>query len=77
MRRDPRVALSSTHPDDAYSWLEIRGRVVEFIEGKPADDSIDRLAKKYLDEDVYPFRKPGERRVILRIEPTQVISSKG
>ena len=47
------------------------------IEGKPADDSIDRLAKKYLDEDVYPFRKPGERRVILRIEPTQVISSKG
>jgi PPOX class probable F420-dependent enzyme len=73
VRRDPRVALSMTYPEDPYSWIEIRGKVIEFAEGERADKSIDKLAKKYLNEDVYPFRKPGERRVLLRIEPDQVI----
>jgi PPOX class probable F420-dependent enzyme len=73
VRRDPRVALSATDPENPYSWTEIRGKVVEFVEGEPADDSINRLAKKYLGEDVYPYRQPGEQRVILRIEPTQVL----
>lgn len=77
VRRDPRVALSTTDKENPYSWTEIRGRVVEFVEGEQADDSINRLAKKYLGEDVYPFRQPGEQRVILRIEPTQVIVPQG
>ncbi len=77
VRRDPRVALSTTDRENPYSWAEIRGRVVEFVEGEPADDSINSLAKKYLGEDVYPFRQPGEQRVILRIEPTQVIVPQG
>ena len=76
VRRDPRVALSATDTENPYTWTEIRGKVVEFVEGEPADRSIDSLAKKYLGEDVYPFRQPGERRVILRIEPTQVIVPK-
>ena len=72
-RRDRRVALSMTDRDNPYSWVEIRGNVVDFVEGEQADQSIDRLAKKYLNEDVYPFRAPGEHRVLLRIEPSQVI----
>jgi PPOX class probable F420-dependent enzyme len=76
VRRDPRITLSSTDTDNPYSWTEIRGKVVEFVEGEPADQSINRLAKKYLGEDVYPYRQPGEQRVILRIEPTQVIVPK-
>lgn len=77
VRRDPRVALSTTDKENPYSWTEIRGTVVEFVEGEAAEDSIDRLAKKYIGEDVYPWRRPGERRVILRIEPTQVIVPQG
>jgi len=76
-RRDPRVALSAHDKENPYSWIEIRGKVVEFVEGEQADESINRLAKKYLGEDVYPFRQPGEQRVILRIEPTQVIAPQG
>jgi len=76
-RRDPHVALSATDTENPYSWTEIRGKVVEFVEGEQADDSINRLAKKYLGEDVYPYRQPGEQRVILRIEPTQVIVPQG
>jgi len=68
MRRDGRVALSIHDPDNAYRYLEIRGRVVEITE-VGADEHIDALAKKYMGLDQYPLRKPGEQRVIYRIEP--------
>jgi PPOX class probable F420-dependent enzyme len=66
--RDPRVSLSIQDPENPYRYLEIRGKVVEATE-KGADDHINSLAKKYLDKDVYPFRQPGEKRVIYKIEP--------
>jgi PPOX class probable F420-dependent enzyme len=71
-RRDPRVAVAMTDRDDPYTWIEIRGRVVEFVEGARADASIDRLSQKYLGLDRYANRSTGEERVILRIEPTFV-----
>lgn len=72
VRRDSRVALSMTDFENPYDWAEIRGRVVEFVEGEPAEASIDTLARKYIGSD-YPYRQPGERRVIMRIEPTRVV----
>jgi PPOX class probable F420-dependent enzyme len=72
VRRDPRVALALVDRDDPYTWIEIRGRVVEFVEGEQADQSIDRLSGKYLGLERYTSRAPGEQRVILRIEPTFV-----
>lgn len=66
--RDPRVSLSIQDPENPYRYLEIRGKVVEATE-KGADDHINSLAKKYLDKDVYPFRQPGEKRVMYKIEP--------
>jgi PPOX class probable F420-dependent enzyme len=66
--RDPRVSLSIQDPENPYRYLEIRGKVVEATE-KGADDHINTLAKKYLGKDVYPWRQPGEKRVIYKIEP--------
>ena len=57
MRRDPHVALAIVDPDNPYRYLEIRGRVVEITE-QGADDHIDKLAKKYLGVDKYPYRQP-------------------
>jgi PPOX class probable F420-dependent enzyme len=71
-RRDPRVALAMSDREDPYTWIEIRGRVVEFVEGRAADESIDRLSGKYLGLERYANRSPGEERVILRIAPTAV-----
>lgn len=71
IRADPRVALSATDPDNPYRSLMIRGRVVEITEDG-ADAHIDKLAKKYLDVDEYPFRRPGEIRVKYYIEPEHV-----
>jgi PPOX class probable F420-dependent enzyme len=68
MRRDPRVALSIQDPDNAYRYLEIRGKVVEITENG-AVAHIDALAKKYMGLDTYPFHQPGVQRVIYRIEP--------
>lgn len=68
MRRDPRVTVTISDPDNPYRYLEVRGRVAEITE-QGADDHIDRLAKKYLGQDKYPYRQPDEVRVVYRVEP--------
>ncbi len=68
MRRDPRVGLDLLDPDNPYRHLSIRGRVVDITE-KGADEHIDKLTKKYIGQDHYPYRGPGEVRVIYTIEP--------
>lgn len=67
VRGDSRVALSVTDPDNPYAAVMIRGRVVETT-SEGADEHIDKMAKKYLGKDKYPFRQPGEVRVIYKIE---------
>jgi PPOX class probable F420-dependent enzyme len=71
LRRDPRVAVSISDPENPYRYLGIQGRVSEMTENG-ADAHIDKLAKKYLDKDKYPFRAPGEVRVMLKIVPEQI-----
>ena len=72
MRRDPRVALSIADKDDPYDKVDIRGRVVEIVEGEEAERQIDTLAKKYIGQDTYPWRRPGEVRVKVLVEPLVV-----
>lgn len=71
MRRDGRVALAIIDPADPYRYVEIRGRVASVSEDG-AEAHIDKLAKKYIGADVYPWRKPDEVRVIFRILPEHV-----
>jgi hypothetical protein len=67
------VALSVTDNANPYQTATVRGRVVE-IKHDGADAHIDKLAKKYLGQDTYPYRQPGEQRVIFVIEPEHVTS---
>ena len=71
LARDPRVALSIQDPDNPYRYVQVRGRVVEAKE-RGADAHIDALAKKYLGQDKYPFRQPGEVRVMYKVLPERV-----
>jgi PPOX class probable F420-dependent enzyme len=73
VRRDPRVSVSLQDPANPYRYLEIRGRVVEITQ-TGADDHINKLSQKYLGKPVYPFRQPGEVRVLYKIEPEKVSS---
>jgi PPOX class probable F420-dependent enzyme len=71
MKANKNVALSITDPDNWYSHVSIRGKIVKETE-QGADESIDALAKKYMGVDKYPLRKPTEVRVIYEIEPIAV-----
>jgi PPOX class probable F420-dependent enzyme len=71
LHRDERVAISIHAQDNPYENLIIQGTVVEMTQDG-ADADIDALAKRYLDADSYPFRQPGEERVIVKIRPEKV-----
>jgi PPOX class probable F420-dependent enzyme len=67
------VALAIMDPDNAYRYIQVRGRVKRATE-QGADAHIDQLAKKYLGKDKYPWAQPDQVRVIYEIEPTSFSS---
>jgi PPOX class probable F420-dependent enzyme len=70
LARDPRVSLVVIDPQDMYRWVGVTGTAE--ITGEGADAHIDALAKTYLDADSYPFRRPGEQRLTVRITVDKV-----
>jgi PPOX class probable F420-dependent enzyme len=71
--RDPRVALDICDPANPYNMAVVRGRVKEVtLDG--AEAHVDKLAKKYLGQDKYPNRRPGLRRILIKVEATKVIA---
>lgn len=66
IRRDPRVSLSICDPDNGYRYVELRGEVVDIVE-EGAVEHIDKLAKRYMDKDRYPFHNDDDVRVIYKI----------
>lgn len=73
LSREPRVSVMLVDPDNPYRYLEVRGKVVERTH-EGAAEHINKMAKKYLGQDVYPFAQPGEVRVIFKIEPVKTSS---
>jgi PPOX class probable F420-dependent enzyme len=73
IERDPRVALSIAHRDDPYRQADLRGRVVERIDGDAALVLADRIAVKYTGE---PFPLRGEETVIYVIEADETRHAK-
>jgi PPOX class probable F420-dependent enzyme len=70
LERDPRVTLLVFPADNPYEYVEIRGTAAGTLDG--ADDHIDRLAKKYINQDKYPYRQDGEQRIKYVITPQRV-----
>ena len=70
LERDPRVTLLVYEGNNPYSYVEIRGRATRTTEG--ADEHINALTKKYIGQDEYPFRQPGEERIKFVIQPDHV-----
>lgn len=75
VRNDKRIALSISNESNPYEMVAIRG-IVEEITEKNADIHIDKLAKKYLGLDKYPFSSPTEKRIILKIRPVKIFHQK-
>jgi PPOX class probable F420-dependent enzyme len=71
IRRDPRITVLIHSDTDPWDWSEVRGRVVETVDGKQAREHIDTLSRKYVGTD---YRNPigPEGRVILKVAPDKV-----
>lgn len=73
--RDPRVAISIIDQNNPYNMVTIRGKVIEQT-SNGADEHIDKMAKRYLGVDKYPFRSPDEKRLLLKVQPEKVFYMK-
>ena len=72
LERDPRVSVLVLDREDPYRWVSVSGRVVETTTDGAAEHIV-KLAGVYRGRDFYDF-KPGEQRVLVRIEPERVTS---
>jgi PPOX class probable F420-dependent enzyme len=71
LAKNPRVAVAAADPDNPYRSVQVRGRVADVTE-QGADAHIDKMAKMYIGQDRYPWKKPDEVRMIVKILPERV-----
>ena len=70
LRRDPRVIISVQDRNDLQSYMVFHGKASVTEAG--ADQHIDKLAKRFLGVDQYPFRRPGEKRLVVRVKADRI-----
>jgi PPOX class probable F420-dependent enzyme len=70
LERDPRTTVLVQEAGNPYKYVEIRGTAAATTDG--ADEHINSLSKKYINQDEYPYRQPGEQRIKFVIEPEHV-----
>ena len=68
---DPRVTVMVWDATNPYSYVEVRGRVVDMVRGDVARANIDELSQKYTG-DVYAYEVTSER-VLLKIAPDREV----
>ena len=71
LQREPRIAVSILDPQNPYRYLEVRGKVVR-IDEDANNAFINKMAKKYINQDTYPWHQPGDERVVIVVEPEKV-----
>ena len=76
VRRDPRVAISIIDSEEPYGGVVMVRGFVKEVTTDGADPHIDKMAKKYLGKDTYPWRSASEQRVIFKIVPEQVVHAR-
>jgi PPOX class probable F420-dependent enzyme len=73
LEHDPRASLLVVDPEDPFKWVAVNGSTQMTEVG--ADEQIDKLAKKYIGQDKYPWRNPREQRIKVLIQPERVDAS--
>ena len=69
---DKRIALSVVEQNNPFNMVSIKGRVVEQT-SEGADEHLKKLAKRYLGIGKYYYRKPNNKRIILKIKPEKIM----
>jgi hypothetical protein len=73
MDERPMVTVLAIDPDNAFRYIEVRGRVTK-ITDEGGNAHIDTLAKKYTG-DLYAWHNDADTRVVVYVEPTKVFAS--
>jgi PPOX class probable F420-dependent enzyme len=71
IERDPRATVTVLPAENQQAGYVMVSGTAELVD-EGAREHIDKLAKKYLGEDKYPYLGPGEQRVIIKIHPERV-----
>jgi PPOX class probable F420-dependent enzyme len=71
IERDPRATVTVLPAEDQQSGYVMVSGPAKIVEDG-AVDHINMLAKKYLGQDKYPYLGPGEKRVIIELQPERV-----
>jgi PPOX class probable F420-dependent enzyme len=74
LQQRPQATILLIDTASPFFWMEIRGQVVERIEGEEAEAHIDALADKYTGKG-YKGRTQEMVRVLYKIEPTRVVTA--
>jgi PPOX class probable F420-dependent enzyme len=72
LERDPRVTLTLLNESNPYEYAVLTGSAVEIDAGTDADQHMDVLAQKYINQDTYPWRQEGEVRVKFHLTPSKI-----
>ena len=70
LRSDPRIIISVQSPADPQVHAVFHGTATVTEEG--AEQHIDKLAKRFLGMDEYPYRAPGEKRLLVRTQVDRI-----
>ena len=73
MDERPMVTVLAIDPDNAFRYIEVRGRVTKITE-EGGNAHIDTLAKKYTGAD-YAWHNDTDTRVVVYVEPTRVFAA--
>lgn len=70
LRNNPDIIVTVQSKQDPQAYAAIYGKATVTTEG--ADEQIDKLAKRFLGLDKYPYRQPGEQRLLIKIDVTKI-----
>ena len=68
---DSRVAVSVVDHNNPLDMTTIRGKVVEIVSDYEYIHA-NQLTMQYMGISEYPFKRPGEKRIIFKIKPEKI-----
>jgi PPOX class probable F420-dependent enzyme len=71
MRSRPVITLAIQDPANAYRYLQLRGKVIDYSH-EGANDHIDTLSLKYTGKPQYEWRNKSEKRVKYKVQIDKV-----
>lgn len=70
LRNNPNIIVTVQSKTDPQAYAAIYGTATVTTDG--ADANIDKLAKRFMGVDAYPYRQEGEQRLLVKIDVDKI-----